>query len=60
MVTSTEEKIQELKRNSLKEDINLVLTREIAELLRISAIKAWGPETLVSVIVKNGDMEEWL
>ncbi len=58
MDPSHQEKIQELKREAVREDINLVVSRAVADLLRAAAVREWGEGATVTIVVKQGDMEE--
>lgn len=40
--------------------MNLTITKEATELLRVAAKHEWGMETTVEIKIKNGEMEEVL
>lgn len=58
MDRSFEKRIQENKREIRVECMNLVLTKELAECLRLAAVREWGPMTIVSIKVTCEQMEE--
>jgi len=60
MDREVQKRIQENKRQVRVEKMNLVITKEVVELLKIAAVKDWGEGTTVEVKIKNGVMEEIL
>jgi hypothetical protein len=53
-------RVQEIKRERIIGNVRMLITRELVECVRISAVNELGDGTTVSVVVTNGNIREEL